>query len=337
MKRINSTKYDILAVWDIISHCNFNCKYCFKNLEEKENKKFLNLAKINKAINFFNKSKFRFLIHMTGGEPFLHPKFVEICKSLTKKHYISISTNLSTHLINDFIKEINPKRVEAINCSLHISEREKLNLKEDFIRKFNDLKESGFNVFANQVMYPEDLKRFDKVFKYFKHRRIIIFPKVFRGIYKKKEYPEAYTKNEEEKLLILRRESSKQKIKNKNLVFQYYNEPINGKLSFKDSLCSAGRKFIIINNDGIIRRCLDENNYMGNIFKGEFKPLKEDKICTAKICHCPYSGLVFASGDPKLITEPPITKFLKRFIYPYTTPFLRPLRKNFQKIFLKIY
>lgn len=319
---INIKKYDITADWIMNLFCNFNCEYCFTSPKNRKNIKYIKPPNINKIIDFFNKTNLKFLIHMTGGEPFLYHNFIRLCEELTKKHYISINTNLTTNFIYDFAKKINPKKVEFIHCSLHISEREKLNLKEDFIKKFKTLENAGFNIFTTQIMHPKNFKEFDKTFKYFKDKGIIIYPKVFRGEFNKRQYPQAYNKEEKEKLNELKKLYKTWEIKNKNIFLALNKESFNGESSFKDSLCSAGRKFIVIEYNGTIKRCHSENKYLGNLFKGKIKLLNKDKPCISEICQCPYDGLTFSHGNPKIITKQPsknllllanIKKIIKRF------------------------
>lgn len=324
-------KYDILAEWRINEFCNFSCKYCSVPL--KHNHKYLGPSNIDKIIDFFDKTDFKFLIHMSGGEPFLCPDFIKLCESLTKRHRISINTNLATGLINELAKRIDPKKVEFIHSSLHISERERLNLKEDFIKKYKTLEQAGFNVFASQIMHPENLKEFDKIFNHFKSKGVIIFPKVFKGAYKGKRYPWAYTQEEKEKIGAFRKMSKLQEMKETLKFLALDKESNDGGFSFKGLPCSAGRKFIAIEFDGALRRCLDDNTYLGDIFKGRLKLFNKDKLCIAKTCSCPYFGLTFACGHPRLLTNPPSKNFLERFVYPFTTPILKPVRKIAREFF----
>lgn len=299
-------KYDILADWRINMLCNFKCKYCFfsvfiesdkkQNIEDRE-------SNIKKIVKGFNKSGLTWLIHITGGEPFLQPNFLDLCKGLTKEHYIDINTNLSTMNVYDFAKQINPKKVASINCSLHIDERERLNLVEDFISKYNYLKRYNFNIYVTQVLYPPILQRFDKIFDFFRKNGVIVKPKVFRGYYKQKHYPANYTKEEREKILKYC-EISEELDNSKSL----YIDPsldkkfIYGDLSFSGLLCKAGKDYVVIEPDGEVMRCHGVATKIRNIFEGKINLLKKPEPCSARICPCPYSGLKYAEGIPKILS-----------------------------------
>ena len=83
---------DLLADWELNIFCNFSCEYCFYSKDRKaKDKKYAGHENIEQIVDFFDKSDRTWLIHMSGGEPFIHPRFIELCSKLTKKHYISIN------------------------------------------------------------------------------------------------------------------------------------------------------------------------------------------------------------------------------------------------------
>ncbi len=131
---------------------------------------------------------------MNGGEPFLYPRFVELCEKITKKHYMRIYTNLTSNNVNYFSERIDSERVEFINCSVHIEERERLGRVEDYINKFLLLRQKGFNVVATIVAYPTVLERFHQLYGFFKKYNITLLTTNFQGNYKGKIYPQGYTK-----------------------------------------------------------------------------------------------------------------------------------------------
>jgi MoaA/NifB/PqqE/SkfB family radical SAM enzyme len=333
-------KYDIIATWQLNWFCNFDCSYCYlspKDLKKDANLK--NMRNIKKAIEFFDKVDKTFIIRITGGEPFLYKKFVNLCQELTKRHYISIVTNLSSNQVYDFAEKINPDKVDFIHASLHIQERERLGLKQDFIKKYKHLRHAGFNIYSASVMHPEVIDKFKDVFAYFGQQGIKVIPKVFRGDYQGKHYPAAYSSKEREIILyFLKKACKSQNSDDLDLFHPVLDEKlINGDISFKGRYCSAGKDFVTINSDGIIKRCGDENYYLGNIFKGSFKPLKKSKKCKARICTCPYPGLKFAEGNPKIITETPKKSFIKDFVYLHTRPVLKPVKNATKSCLDKLY
>ena len=300
-------EYDITAGWGINTLCNFKCPYCLIKIHNM-NDTIIGEKDLDKIINSFDETKKTWLIWMTGGEPFLHPRFIELCKRLTKKHYIAMNTNLSSPLVYNFCKEIDPKRVLRLNCSLHITERERLGLKEDFVEKVKLLKERGFRVWVSQVMWPPVLEKFDKIYEEFRKRDIFIVPYSFSGEYNGKKYPEAYTKKERKKMQYYFNETkinngiTKQNISPKiKLKRKLIENDLMGQLSFKGKQCLAGKNNIVINYEGDIFRCYDDNTKLGNIFKGNVKLLDKPEICKSEKCSCYPTGLGSCLGEPRVI------------------------------------
>ena len=297
-------KYDVEALWQVNYSCNFRCEYCFFSEDPRKRSPKYRGHRVKGIVRGFNKSGLVWLVFMTGGEPLLQPHFVELCKELTKKHFISIVTNLSTKNVYDFAEQVDPEKVGLIQCSLHIDERERLNLVKDFIDKYHHLRKHGFNVFASQITYPPILKRFDGIFELFKENGIIVRPKIFRGSYRLKCYPQGYTEKERRKILryMLAEEPYEHK-------FMY------GDLSFKGLPCKAGKEFVRIVYNGDVLRCDGETVKMGNLFEdGEISLYKEPEKCSARICPCPYYGLKYATGKYKIVKSNILTAAKSRNI-----------------------
>lgn len=306
-KKIPKTyEYDIRASFKINRKCNFRCPYCFhKKLWDKEKKD----VDFDKSIDFFNKTDKTWFIQLSGGEPFIYPKFIELCKELTKKHFISFNTNLSSPKVNKFIKEVNPNKVGGITCSIQYPELERLNLKQNFIKKIKSLKKAGFHLDTNCVMWPPVLKRVDELFKEFIKEGIYPKPTGFIGIYTNKKYPEAYTEEESKTMknyLNLFHQNQKKpefilKQKNLNLPKKTITGNLQGSLSFYGIPCYAGKNHIIILQNGDVRKCHSDTKILGNIFQNNVKLFNAPVRCNILKCLCFYEGLNNALGEPRLI------------------------------------
>lgn len=323
--------YDSIINWRINDICNFRCVYC------NPSRKSINQYNVysDKFEHFFKNTDKTFLICMTGGEPFLYPRFVELCEKLTHKHYIGIFTNLSSNKIYDFTERIEPERVEFIYCSVHIEERERRREVEDFINKFSQLKQKGFNVAASLVLYPSVLERFDELYRFFGNHGITLMPKTFFGYYRGKHYPQGYTRKERNKIHLYAKlsESEMQRIKT------YYGpttldiQIMHGCYSWKGLPCNAGKDFIYLECDGTFTRCVTDKERLGSVTTGKLRLHKKPKICNAEICKCPMHGLQFAIGKPKIL-------FIKRngrefmngrefILNNYIMPYIKPIVNQF--------
>ena len=161
--------FDIIADWALNTYCNFSCPYCYVPMKDRRN-----LARrgtdAQRIIDSFNNSGKIWLVHMSGGEPFFHPDFIDLCQGLTEKHYISINTNLSRQSVYAFSEKIDPERVSFVHCSLHITERDNQKALADFIGKVKALEHAGFTVQVTQVMWPPIVHRFKDLFDFFQSK-----------------------------------------------------------------------------------------------------------------------------------------------------------------------
>ena len=115
-------KYDIEADWILLRSCNFRCEYCFPSI----NRCSSSVQKYGSPSEWelgFDRTGKTWLLHISGGEPSIHPEFVELCSRLTRNHYISINSNISHQSIGNFTKKVKPERVHFINAAIHLEER----------------------------------------------------------------------------------------------------------------------------------------------------------------------------------------------------------------------
>src|SRR5215211_3732418 len=114
--------YDIEADWTLMTTCNFRCVYCFHS-NDKLGARIRPPAPVEQLVDFFDGSGLRWHLHLTGGEPFHYPDFLELCRLLTKKHVISINSNVDSPKVLQFVETINPDDVDFINCAVHLQQR----------------------------------------------------------------------------------------------------------------------------------------------------------------------------------------------------------------------
>jgi MoaA/NifB/PqqE/SkfB family radical SAM enzyme len=292
--------YDVIGDWQINLFCNFRCVYCFFPVPKRRNRQFVGHHP-DQIVKGFNKSGLVWLIHMSGGEPFLQPDFVQLCRRLTENHYISINTNLSTRTVHDFAEQVDPSRVAFVHCSLHIDERERLGLTKDFIDKYRFLRERGFTAYVSQVMYPPLLGEFVNVYGALKQSRVAVNPKSFRGYYRGRLYPAGYSDEDRRRILNFELAEKPEKWSSVHLDPNMDRYMLWGDLSFKGLLCAAGKDFVAIEYDGSVMRCHGQRTKIGNIFEGRVSLLNDMAVCMAEICPCPYYGLRYAEPGYKIL------------------------------------
>lgn len=273
---------ELMLTWTINEFCNFKCLYCGQY--DKENPA-TGTYSVEHIQNCFDATGKIWHIIITGGEPFLYPDFVKLISALTKNHYVSINTNLSAANVPDFIETIDPKKVIMINAGAHLHEREKNeSAKNNYISRFLQLQEKGFNIVASYVVHPEFIGRMENDFSMLKEKGFkLICAKTFSGTYNNKSYPDAYT--EQENILI-------NKYSDGSIELPAYRIYTN----FKNRICLTGNKFFAMDPAGNMCRCLSDNSKFGNFFEGTFKPGSEEQNCNTINCVCPYQGMIYSKN-----------------------------------------
>lgn len=282
-------EYDKIAMWLLNLECNFECPYCFFDDSQRSLKtravdwvrekvpainpyktRFITPEEIGK---FFDSTGKRWWILISGGEPFVYPKIVEIVERLSQKHLITIGTNLGLP-IDKFLERVSPKNIWSFYVSMHLAERERQGLSaDDLLLKAKRLRDAGFRVEVNYVMYPPVISRFFKINETFTKEGFPLQARAFRGVYEGKTYPRDYT--EEERKMFY--ESIPSEI---DRAASFEN------LSFFGVPCTAGKNLVRIMPNGNIVRCPHDREYLGNMFEGKMELHETVKKCKVPYCKC---------------------------------------------------
>jgi len=86
--------------------CNEHCSFCPCSKEEKENRMITPFFEVQNTIDSFVQNNISD-ITISGGEPTLHPDFIEIIKyAFRKKLRVTVLTNSERFSSNEFVKEL---------------------------------------------------------------------------------------------------------------------------------------------------------------------------------------------------------------------------------------
>ncbi len=269
---------DRMMTWQINNLCNFNCPYCGHYIKDDPDVYKYSPEHIASC---FDKDGFTWHIIITGGEPFLYKNLITVCKLLTRKHYISINTNLSQADVYEFADTVDSSKVLVINASVHFSVRKERNIFDDYIQKFLYLQQKGFNVVGSYVVYPASIDSFESDIEWLHNQGMEqISSKVFEGNYGGKLYPDAYTEEEMSRIT-------------KHMCCEIEMPHYLRYRRFKGIYCSTGRLMLSLKPNGDLERCLSDPYPLGNFFSGNYCIPKHDARCKTEICTCPYQGMLF--------------------------------------------
>jgi len=273
-----------LIRWEISKNCNFKCNYCgaIHDKDARQVLKPIDTAKLSDSLDCLPGE---WLIDITGGEPFLEKNFIEISEIITKKHYLSLNTNLSTNNVIEFADKINPEKCSYINASIHILEREKRDKDlKAFIDRMVYFQEKGFRITAVYVTYPELFSRIKADISFLKEHGINrVRNIIFRGWYQDVWYPDAFNENEKEFLKTMETESMEFEVLEK--AFDYHGK-----------ICRAGQKFLVMDRNGDLRRCSTAVKSYGNFFDKTFTFDENPKPCPVFTSDCPHECIEYNLG-----------------------------------------
>jgi MoaA/NifB/PqqE/SkfB family radical SAM enzyme len=274
----------VFLTWDIHYGCNYNCSYC--NTPKPwnppgswdRNRDKVAYLEANRWLKIWEDIYRRYgscEIHITGGEPFTYPSFLELIRDLSKMHTLEIITNLCSD-VNDIIATVTADRVR-IGTTFH---PEFADL-EEFLKKHLILREHGFDTWANYVAYPPQLDKMAQYKKEFDKLGISFNIQPFMGYFQEREYPMGYTDSE---LSYLKGCYDNDDIVNKKTVEWKTG---SGQKNTKGKPCRMGQMYAKIYPIGdAYRCCANKAEKIGNLIDGTFKLLEEPLPCESEHCFC---------------------------------------------------
>lgn len=294
---LDRIKFDIEADWTLHLLCNYSCKYCFFRASTQQ--PLIRRISPDQYLEFFNSTGKTWLLHLTGGEPFLDPDFVRLCQTLTSQHYISVNSNLSSKRVRVFAAEVDASRVQFIHCGVHLEERDSRKGWQNLEGNVTSLLERGMPLFASLVMTPSAFADYPRVADMFTSLGVALIPKAIRGAYNNRWYPQAYTKSERNEF---RRLSEQAELAAKSSMWNIVDQCptvnplpdrqyLDGFPDFRGIQCSAGRKFVSIDCEGRIFRC-GHRTVLGDILERRLELFPEDLACDDH--YCPYFCLQYS-------------------------------------------
>lgn len=257
--------------WEVTTKCNYSCTYCSQKLYTKLFWKHASNDVVDAMLDYIQTLKSSWLINVSGGEPMIHPRFMEVCKAIAANgHKFSTTTNFSLPIrkLKELVSILGDQ-IFFISASLHPTQLKNI---DDFINKaieFNSIISPQTDFFITSVLVEEDFELLKDVKARLENAGIKfeLSPLTSFNKYVKYDDPEIENYIQENGL------KNANKIRNKNLF---------GKR------CFTGKLFFYVRVNGDVSRCfnLQPGYFLGNIVKGTFKPFDTVKPCMALKCTC---------------------------------------------------
>jgi hypothetical protein len=248
--------YSLEIDWTLNLLCNYHCSYCFSRADAE----LPETLAINPfaALELFERTGKTCLVHFTGGEPFLHPKFIQLCQLFTQNHFIAMNTNLSSGKgLLQLIQTVEPERVGYVHVGVHPVERDRVQGWDILYNRLDLLVKLGFATFASCVLLTSNvMDRFERLQDEMWYRsKTVLIPKAERG--------GMYGASDAQRFNLMAARA--QQMLDYNPMGGYKYAPtvnpllddqfLNGFPDFTGINCRAGIDFISIDHIGKIWRC----------------------------------------------------------------------------------
>ncbi|WP_158621810.1 radical SAM protein [Helicobacter sp. MIT 05-5293] len=277
-KHLNNTRPFI--EFTITEKCNYKCSYCSQWIHDKNNPKSLYNASdevIDGFMRFLEKVGREFEVNLIGGEPFVHPKFIEIAKRISDKgNKVIVYTNMAfpVSMFRKLIEVTNDNLL--IHGALHIAQIKDLDKNIDNIIEIHKLLGKNSKIEIVSVVEEEIFETLKYVEKRLKAHHID-----FIFIRKNNKNGQSSTYSQEIESYMKPREH------------QYNRDMADSKkINTKKVLCYAGCRLFHVLVDGSITRCWTYQSKFwtfGNVKDIEnVRILKGAKPCYSSQCFCQH-------------------------------------------------
>lgn len=134
----------------LTTHCTLQCPYCFAPKDEIH---YISEENFKIFEEFCRKSR-PDCIHITGGEPTIHPFFAEMVSRLSHQSALVIYSNLT---VPDSLKKIHTENPEEIVFLANLNERNQYSSSQwnTFEQNIKKIKEKGMRLAIGHTFYKE--------------------------------------------------------------------------------------------------------------------------------------------------------------------------------------
>jgi len=156
-----------VVIWAVLNSCNCKCKMCSMWKQKPE---IVNNYK--ELIDFMAKNKV-IILSITGGEPLLHPKLIDIIKYAKSKNFYVIIPSNGTLMTLKKAKELKAAGLDIISFSIdHYNPKIQDDLRrhkgvhKKAVQAIKYAKKAGLNVSTSTVLNRMNINEIDKIIEF---------------------------------------------------------------------------------------------------------------------------------------------------------------------------
>ena len=256
--------------WMLTSKCNYKCSYCCNGRTDDRHFEHSSDAVVDAMLRLFERLDGCWLVKLIGGEPFVHPRFYEVCEGIVQQgHKVCTTTNFSPsrEKLQQFI-DITGDNLDFLTASLHIEQVKDI---DDFIDKaiwYNQQKPNSSSFSASSVVLEENYRQLRDIEQRLTKGNVGFGYQLCHnnGVYI--DYPE------EIKNYVTKRQNT---LASRNLA----GMKIHG------TQCHTGQYFFVVDTNGQVRRCFMSQlgGKLGNVLN-KINLFNSPKPCLSQMCTC---------------------------------------------------
>ncbi len=279
--------------WVITDKCNYDCAYC--NQRNYADRQHCSDEVIDAVFAMLPDLPGRWHVKLIGGEPFIFPRFLELCRRIAGAgHCLATTTNLSASpaRLREFLDACGDK-LTTLTASLHLSQIKSLDGFIDKAVEFNAAKRPSTRFCVTSVLVEEDFDRLRRIEQRLAERGVLFEYQVLRVHGRFVRY-----RPEIETYLAGRAMKTTEAIRHDSLW---------------GTLCHTGHLFFRIGLNGDVTRCYNHQPYfcLGNVARGTFRRFDGPRPCLSPRCTCvtPANRNMIRFGE-----KAPVHQIIRRMI-----------------------
>lgn len=178
-----------MITWDLGRRCNFDCSYCPPHRHDNFSP-HASLDELKSTVDFvfdyaatlaeYRHSK-DFHISFTGGEPTVHPKFIEFARYVSDRYtnykdQFNLQLDLTTNgAMSERIADAVIETFDYVTVSYHTEAHS--NLKKQCLDRIKQFKDNGINIKVNVMFHADHFEECQRLCEWFKEQGIRFIPR----------------------------------------------------------------------------------------------------------------------------------------------------------------
>lgn len=260
--------------WNMNTLCNYRCSYCTQRFLDDRRRWAQDIPAFLDGFGALpRETGVPWEVKLSGGEPFMHPDFVDVVKGLCDRRlFVSVVTNFSRHELIDPFLDAAGDRLRVLSCSLHLefADTDAFVARAAAVQARLLARPTGASVVVTCVATQQNLPQLEALATRFADAGVRF-----------KVQPEKQD-----------REIVSYDAAGRALLYRLGGHNGTGHIAhdFGGQPCWSGARYFIVDDHGEAFRCYPARRYrvehLGNLVQGTLRLHEAARPCLYRSCHC---------------------------------------------------